>query len=56
METKTIINLLNDSSNEESGFAKIKWYFIVKQQKTSSSKTILSNSRQKLLTQVSQLF
>ena len=48
METKTIINLLNDSSNEESEFATIKWYVIVKQQKTGSSKTILSNSRQKL--------
>ena len=52
METKTIINLLNDLSNEESELATIKWHVIVKLQKTNSSKTILSNSRQKLLTQV----
>ena len=28
METQKIINLLNDSSNEESKFATKKWYFI----------------------------
>ena len=28
METKTIINLLNDLSNEESKFATKKWYVI----------------------------
>ena len=30
METQKIINLLNDSSNEESKFATKKWYFIDK--------------------------
>ena len=28
METQTIINLLHDSSNEESNFATKKWYVI----------------------------
>ena len=28
METQKIINLLNDSSNEESKFATIKWHVI----------------------------
>ena len=31
METQKIINLLNDSSNEESQFATQKWYFIYSQ-------------------------
>ena len=34
METKNIINLLNDSSNEESKFATKKWYVIDSQTKT----------------------
>ena len=50
METQKIINLLNDSSNEESKFATKKWY--VKQQKINTTKTIPSNLRHKVLNQV----
>ena len=44
METETIINSLNDSSNEESKFAtKNGMIMTVKQQKINTTKTILSN-------------
>ena len=47
METQKIINLLNDSSNEESKFATKRWYII-----DSPSKAILFSLNQKLLNQV----
>ena len=50
METQKIMNLLNDSSNEESKFATKKW--TVKQQKVNTNKVILLNLKQKLLNQV----
>ena len=47
METQKIINLLNDSSNEESKFAtKYSILQTVKQQKINTTKTILSNLKQ----------
>ena len=53
METQKIINLLNDSSSEEFKFATKKWYVIDSQiTKGNTSKTILSNLKQKLLSQV----
>ena len=53
METQKIINLLNDSSNEESKFATKKWYVIDSEtQKANTSKAILLNLKQKLLNQV----
>ena len=53
METQKIINLLNDSSNEESKFDTKKWYVIDSQTtKINTSKAILLNSKQKLLNQV----
>ena len=52
METQKIINLLNDSSNEESKFAtKNGMSWTVKQQKLNTSKAILLNLKQKLLNQ-----
>ena len=42
METKKIINLLNDSSNEESKFATKKWYVIDSQ--TAKNKYNQNNS------------
>ena len=52
METQKIINLLNDSSNEESKFATKKWFsWTVKHQKVNASKVML-NLKQKLLNQV----
>ena len=54
METQKIINLLNDSSNEESKFATKKWYVIDSQTiKGKYKQTILLNLKQKLLNQVS---
>ena len=50
METQKIMNLLNDSSNEESKFATKKW--TVKQQKVNTNKVILLNLKQKLSNQV----
>ena len=41
METQNIINLLNDSGNEESKFATKECYAIVKQQKVNATKTNL---------------
>ena len=54
METQKIINLLNDSSNEESKLAtkKNSMLYTVKQQKINTTKTLLLNLRQKLLNQV----
>ena len=53
METQKTINLLNDSSNEESNFATKQWYAIdSKQQKVNTNKAILLNLKQKLLNQV----
>ena len=49
METQKIINLLNDSSNEESKFAK---KMVCYKQKINTNKTILLNLRQKVLNQV----
>ena len=53
METETIINSLNYSSNEESKFAtKNGMIMTVKQQKINTTKTILSNLKQRVLYQV----
>ena len=53
METQKIINLLNDSSNEESKFAtKNSMFQTVKQQKINTTKTALSNVKQKVLNHV----
>ena len=53
METQTIINLLNDSSNEESKFpTKNGILQTVKLQKVNTTKTILLKLRQKVLNQV----
>ena len=53
METQKIINLLNDSSNEESKFATKKWYVTdSKQQGVNTSKVILLKLKLKLLNQV----
>ena len=64
METKKIINLLNDSSNEEFKFAtkiskfesKLESKFgmsqTVKQQKVNTSNAIILNLKQKLLNEV----
>ena len=43
METQKIMNLLDDSSNEEFKFATKKW--IVKQEKINTMKIILLNLR-----------
>ena len=51
METQKIINLLNDSSNEESKFATKKWY-VKDSQKVNTGKAILLNLKQKLLNKV----
>ena len=52
METQKIINLLNDSNNEESKFAtKNGMLYTVKQLKVNTIKTILKNLRQKVLNQ-----
>ena len=52
METQKIINLLNDSNNEESKFAtKNGMLQTVKQLKVNTIKTILKNLRQKVLNQ-----
>ena len=52
METQKIINLLNDSSNEDSKFVTKKWFsWPVKHQKVNTSKVML-NLKQKLLNQV----
>ena len=47
METRNIINFLNDSGNKESKFATRKWY-VIDSQKISENKTTLSNLRQKI--------
>ena len=53
METQKIINLLNDSSNEESRFATKKCYVIDSQTtNVNASKAMLLNLKQKLLNQV----
>ena len=53
MEVQKIIHLLNDSNNEEFKFAtKNVMSQTVKQHKINTTKTILSNLRQKLLNQV----
>ena len=53
METQKIINLLNDSSNEESNWLqKSGMSQTAKQQKVITSKEILLNLKQKLLNQV----
>ena len=53
METQNIINLLNDSSNEESKFATKKWYVIDSQTAKGKYKQgDLLNLKQKLLNQV----
>ena len=52
METQKIINLLNDSSNEESKFATKKWYVRNSQTTKGKYKLILLNLKQKLLNQV----
>ena len=51
METQKIINLLNDSSNEESKFA-IKMVCYRQSQKVNITKTSLLNLKQKPLNQV----
>ena len=53
MKTQKIINLLNDSSNEESKLLqKNGMSQTVKQQKVNTNKVILLNLKQKLLNQV----
>ena len=53
MEVQKVINLLNDSNNEESKFAtKNRMLQTVTQQKINRAKTILSNLKQKVLNQV----
>ena len=53
METQKIINLLNDSSNEESNLLqKSSMSWTVKQQKVNINKVMLLNFKQKLLNQV----
>ena len=54
METPKVINLLNDSSNEEFKFPTKKFNMskTAKQQKANTSKAILLNLKQKLLNQV----
>ena len=50
MKTEKIINLLNDSSNEECKFTtKRGMSWTVKQQKINASKAILLNLKQKVL-------
>ena len=54
METQKIINLLNDSSNEQSKFnllQKSGMSYAVKQHKANTNKAILLNLKQKLLNQ-----
>ena len=52
MGTQKIINLLNDSGNEDSNFAtKNGMLQTVKQQKVNTTKTILLNSKEKALNQ-----
>ena len=52
MEAKKIMNLLNDSSNEESKLTTKKMLYTFKQQKINTTKTIILNFRQKVLSQV----
>ena len=54
METRKIINLLNDSDNESSNFATRKWYVIDDQNNTEygEGNENDSNSKQKLSNQV----
>ena len=55
MEIQKIINLLNDSSNEESKFATTKWYVIDSQTtkvKYKQGKAIVLNLKQELLNQI----
>ena len=57
METQKIINLLNDSSNEESKFATKKCRhrqsnYRQSNSKRNTTKTVLSNLKQKVLNQV----
>ena len=54
METRKIINLLNDSDNESSNFATRKWYVINDQNNTEYGEANEndSNSKQKLSNQV----
>ena len=52
METQKIINLLNNSSNEESKFATKKRYVIDSQTTKVTNKAMLLNLKQKLLNRV----
>ena len=52
METQKIINLLDDSSSEESKFATKMWYAIGSQTKrVNTSKAMKLNLKQKILNQ-----
>ena len=54
MERQKIMNLLNDSSSEESKFATKTWYVIDRQRKkrVNRNKVTLLNLKEKLLNQV----